>query len=278
MLQPQTPGLAEMIRESRILGEYLRFSGDMMVSRNARKVSEDWRPVLLIPGFLASDATLYPLGTRLRSVGHRVFYAGIWINADCPAKTLDRIQKRVHEVAAQTGRKVALIGHSLGGVYARETARREPELIERAFLLGSPVRHAGNPTTYLRPLIAAMRMMHARCVAGIATPCPECGMDLPHDPPPVPETIIYTRSDGVVPWQSCIEQGPRIELVEVDSSHCGIPLSLKTWETISERLSSRLPRDSQQAPRQYAKPQRFARGRNLHLRPIPKRIGTAGAH
>lgn len=275
MLQPQKPGLVEMMSESRILGEYLRFRGDTMLSRLSRKVSDQWRPVLLIPGFLASDATLYPLGARLRSLGHRVFYAGIWINADCPAKTLDRIGKRVHEVTSQTGRKLALIGHSLGGIYAREAARRDPELIERAFLLGSPVKHAGSPAPYLRPLIAAMRMMHARCLEGIATPCPECGVDLPHDPPPVPETVIYTRSDGVVPWQSCIEHGPKVELVEVDSSHCGIPLHLKTWDTICERLSAQLPPDSEQAPRRYAKPQR-ARTRERRLRPVAK-SASAGA-
>ena len=81
-------------------------------------------------------------GARLRSQGHQVFYAGIWMNADCPAKTLERLRKRIHEVSIQTGRKVAVIGHSLGGIYARELARMEPDLVEQVFLLGSPVKHA----------------------------------------------------------------------------------------------------------------------------------------
>ncbi len=243
MLEFPKLGFSEILGEARIFGEYLRFRSDSVitVSNDKRSVNPNWRPVLLIPGFLAGDASLYPLGARLRSLGHRVFYAGIWMNADCPAKTLERLRKRIHEISLQTGRKVAVIGHSLGGVYARELARMEPELIERVFLLGSPVKHAlGNTSPYLRPLVAAMRFMHGQCMEDMAAECKSCGFDLPQTAPDVPETCIYTRSDGIVEWHSCIDEGPQVECVEVDSSHCGIPLNLKTWQEISARLSGTL--------------------------------------
>ena len=159
-------GFPEILGEARIFGEYLRFHGDSIVNGDPKSYL-NWRPVLLIPGFMAADASLYPLGARLRSQGHRVFYAGIWMNADCPAKTLERLRKRIREVSLQTGRKVAIIGHSLGGIYARELARMEPNLVEQVFLLGSPVKHAlGNTTPYMRPLVAAMRFMHGRVHGG----------------------------------------------------------------------------------------------------------------
>ncbi len=237
MLQFPKLGFSEILGEVRFFGEYLRFQGDA-VSDGARSPAENWRPVLLIPGFMAGDASLYPLGARLRSQGHRVFYAGIWMNADCPAKTLERLRKRIHEISLQTGRKVAVIGHSLGGIYARELARLEPDLIERVFLLGSPVKHAlGNTTPYLRPLVAVMRFMHGRCMEDASAPCKTCGLDLPDRAPDVPETCIYTKTDGIVEWHSCIDEGPNVECVEVDSSHCGIPLNLKTWQEISSRLA-----------------------------------------
>jgi triacylglycerol lipase len=236
MLQFPKLGFSEILGEVRFFGEYLRFQGDA-VSDGTRSPAENWRPVLLIPGFMAGDASLYPLGARLRSQGHRVFYAGIWMNADCPAKTLERLRKRIHEISLQTGRKVAVIGHSLGGIYARELARLEPDLIERVFLLGSPVKHGlGNTTPYLRPLVAAMRFMHGRCMENSAL-CKTCGLDLPDIAPEVPETCIFTKTDGIVEWHSCIDEGPNVECVEVDSSHCGIPLNLKTWQEISSRLS-----------------------------------------
>jgi triacylglycerol lipase len=242
MLDFPKMGFAEILGETRLLGEYLRFRGDSLArdssTSDARNANSHWRPVLLIPGFMASDASLYPLGARLRSQGHRVFYAGIWMNADCPAKTLERLSKRIREISFQTGRKVAIIGHSLGGIYARELARREPELVEQIFLLGSPVKHAlGNTTPFLRPLVAAMRFMHRGCMDGVSEACKTCGLDLPQSAPDVPETCIYTKTDGIVEWHSCIEEGPRVECVEVDSSHCGIPLNFKTWDAISKRLS-----------------------------------------
>jgi len=237
MLEIPKLGFSEILGEARIFGEYLRFRGDAIADRTL-KVTSNWRPILLIPGFMAGDASLYPLGARLRSQGHRVFYAGIWMNADCPAKTLDRLRQRIHEVSLQTGRKVAIIGHSLGGIYARELARMEPKLVEQVFLLGSPVKHAlGNTTPYLRPFVAAMRLMHGQCMENVTEECSTCGLDLPERAPDVPETCIYTKSDGIVEWHSCIDEGPNVECIEVESSHCGLPLNLKTWNEISARLS-----------------------------------------
>ena len=245
MLEFPKLGFTEILGEARVLGEYLRFRGDTMrstpiaIDRERRNTSENWRPVLLIPGFMAGDASLYPLGGRLRSEGHKVFYTGIWMNADCPSKTLKRLQDRLHQISLQTGRKVIVIGHSLGGIYARELARREPDLIERAFLLGSPIKHAlGNTTPYLRPFVAAMRYMHGRCMENVSAPCDSCGLDLPEEAPEVPETCIYTKSDGIVEWHSCIDSGPQVECIEVDSSHIGIPLNPRAWEAIRSRLTS----------------------------------------
>ena len=114
----------------------------------------------------------------------------------------------------------------------------EPNLVEQVFLLGSPVKHAlGNTTPYMRPLVAAMRFMHGRCMEDVSEPCKTCGLDLPESAPDVRETCIYSKTDGIVEWRSCIEEGPKVECVEVDSSHCGIPLNLKTWQEISARLS-----------------------------------------
>jgi len=281
MLEFPKIGFSEILGEARLFGEYLRFRGDSMVDE-VPKSETNWRPVLLIPGFMAADASLYPLGARLRSQGHRVFYAGIWMNADCPAKTLERLRKRVHGVSLQTGRKVAIIGHSLGGIYARELARMEPNLVEQVFLLGSPVKHAlGNTTPYLRPLVAAMRFMHGRCIEDVSEACKTCGFDLPEAAPDVPETCIYTKTDGIVEWHSCVDEGPKVESVEVDSSHCGIPLNLKTWQAISARLSSPVQeahplRAGETANRSHALPPRTPhRTRPSHLKLVSSKGNAA---
>ena len=264
---PQTRFFVEILGEARFLGEYLRFRGDKALDREQTS-NPDWRPVLLIPGFMAGDASLYPLGSRLRAQRHRVFYAGIWMNADCPAKTLERLRKRIHEVSLQSGRKIAIIGHSLGGIYARELARMEPGLVEQVFLLGSPVKHAlGNTTPYLRPLVAAMRFMHAHCMEDVSAPCKTCGLDLPETAPEVPETCIYTKSDGIVEWHSCIDEGPQVECVEIDSSHCGIPLNPSACRRSARASAARCRRRTRSIPLQP---------RHAHARWRPARLIERG--
>jgi len=217
-------------------------------SRRQDAVRDNWRPVLMIPGFLAGDATLYPLGGRLREIGHHIFYSGIWINADCPERTVDRVVGKIGSIAARTGRKVALIGHSLGGVYAREAARRVPGIVERAFLLGSPVRGGTkNSNPLLAPLIGALRLAHKDCIGHLAV-----DGQLPLDPPPVAETVIYTRTDGVVSWECCLECGDNVEIFEVDSSHCGLPLHPRTLEIIASQLSRAPDGDADEAAAKHA--------------------------
>ncbi len=86
----------------------------------------DVSKVLLIPGFMAGDASLYPLAMALRGMGHRVFFAGIWVNVDCPRETIGRLSRVLEGAFRSDHRKVVVVGHSLGGIYARELARRFP--------------------------------------------------------------------------------------------------------------------------------------------------------
>src|ERR1700752_431710 len=98
------------------------------------------RAVLHILGFLSGDYSLIPLADRLEGLGYRIFFSGIWYNVDCPVHALPRLEKVLREANYRTHAKVALIGHSLGGIYARDLACRFPHLVERAILLGSPVK------------------------------------------------------------------------------------------------------------------------------------------
>jgi hypothetical protein len=78
------------------------------------------RAVMLIPGFLAGDLSLGPLAGRLRELGCRVFFSGLWCNVDCPIHTMSHLEKVLRKANHKTSRKVSIIGHSLGGIYARD--------------------------------------------------------------------------------------------------------------------------------------------------------------
>jgi pimeloyl-ACP methyl ester carboxylesterase len=148
---------------------------------------------------------------------------------------MPRLEKVLRKANHKTGARVLIIGHSLGGLYARELARLFPDLVERVILLGSPVK---NPldglNSFLKPIF---EFWHRRCADSL-TVSPDLGeSELSVDPPLVPETLIYSQTDGVVQWQSCIETGANVEAIEVASSHCGLPYSPRVFEIIVDRLA-----------------------------------------
>jgi len=192
--------------------------------------------VLLIPGFLAGDLSLYPLADRLHSEGHNVFFAGIWSNITCSRRQIERLGSVLQETAREANDKVIVVGHSLGGIYARALARRFSELVAHTFILGSPIKAPlENSNPFVKMLFIATRRRHSdgtTCLSQLST---LCGVHLP-DPPKVPATLIYSKRDNVVHWPACIESAPHIETVEVHSTHCGIPYNFDTLKIISDRI------------------------------------------
>ena len=200
--------------------------------------------VLLIPGFWTGDQSLYPLAWRLRAAGYRVFFAGIWLNNGCPRATVESLSAALQALYKSDHEPLVIIGHSLGGIYARELARRHPNMIERIVLMGSAIR---NPLASTNPFVLAWyvvsRPAHhdgGGCVNSLADLCGTHYLE----PPGVPETIIYSRRDEVVAWTSCLESGPNVESFEVNSSHCLIPFNPEALQIILKRLE----RDSVSAP------------------------------
>jgi triacylglycerol lipase len=192
--------------------------------------------IMLIPGFMAGDASLYPLAMGLRGMGHRVFFAGLWINVDCPRQMIDRLSRALESAFHTDGRKVVLVGHSLGGIYARELARRFPELTERTILLGSAIREPldhSNP--FVRMWFMATRRIHQEGGSCLDHLSSLCGAHQPEPAPKIAQTIVYSRNDAVVDWRSCIESGPNIEAIEVRAGHNSMPFSPEVFAIVAER-------------------------------------------
>jgi len=191
---------------------------------------------LMIPGFMAGDPSLYALATGLRGIGHRVWFAGIWVNIDCPRETMRRVSRALETAFDSDGRKVVVLGHSLGGIYARELAHRYPEMIERTILLGSAIREPlDHSNAFVRMWFMTTRRSHrddGTCLDHIES---LCGAHRPWLAPEVAETIVYSRNDMVVDWRSCIEFGPNIEAIEVSAGHNGMPFSPEVFAIVAER-------------------------------------------
>ena len=228
----------DLLQEFRVVREVAQFAQRAWTWPIAQRADRA-RSILLIPGFLAADATLYPFANWLRARGHQVYFSGILANVDCPRRAVDRVGRILNELGAKTEGKMVVIGHSLGGIYARELGRRFPELIDQVILLGSPIhephRHSNPYVKMLATLTQRINGAKCNCAGDLAS---LCGVNSEIPPPGVRETLIYSKSDGVVDWEGCIESGPQVEAIEVQSTHCGIPYNLDTLRIIRERIEN----------------------------------------
>jgi hypothetical protein len=195
------------------------------------------------------DLWLIPLASFCNWLGHRARFVGIMANAGCPSLMLERLEAKLGQIFRENGAPVVVIGHSLGGLYARELAHRHPEQVERVITLGAPVSHPLNSCnttlTMLADCIAAISSRWKECLTGSCS----CGAALVmHRMPPVPVTAIYSRTDGIVDWKGCIGQSESATLdhVEVMGSHLGMALSPDVFRIIAQRLA--WPREEPRTP------------------------------
>lgn len=239
-LKPKRPSLFEALGEFRVPLEASIYWIGALAHPWPRVGSRDAKVVMLIPGFMAGDVTLAPLANFCRWLGHRAVYAGILSNSECPRETMRKLAARLELVYEKFGQPVVIIGQSLGGVYARELARERPEMVERVISLGSPIRmprrHANIAVQYVAKSVAALRGKADGC---LSEDC-KCGVILSDDSPAdVPTTHIYSRTDGVVHWESCIDLSgtPTVENVEVMGSHVGMGLNADVYRIVADRLA-----------------------------------------
>jgi pimeloyl-ACP methyl ester carboxylesterase len=189
----------------------------------------DGHPVLVLPGLMASDFSTRALRGFLRAHGYQAHGWKLGRNLGPTPERAAGMVARLEELHTRHGRRVTLIGWSLGGIYARELARRFPSLVRQVITLASPFRDvdATNVPRFLRAVATRRPLRDQEAMrAQLSTPLP------------VPSTAIYSRSDAVVAWQSCQEdEGPLSENIEVASSHLGIGHHPVVLLTIADRLA-----------------------------------------
>ncbi len=190
----------------------------------------DGHPVLVLPGFGASDFSTRPLRHFLRRQNFTPYAWELGRNFG-GVQFLDTIIERAKEISFQHGRKISLVGWSLGGIYAREVARRHPEIVRQVITMGSPFQHvgSGNNIKWLYEKVSKDKLskIDSQLIADMKTS------------PPVPTTAIYTKGDGVVSWKCCMElkEDYQTQNVEVSGSHCGLGHNPVALFCIADRLA-----------------------------------------
>ena len=221
------PGLALLALELRAPFEF----GAVLPAWPAlqRAPAGDGHTVLVFPGLSAGDATTAPLRGYLASRGYQTLGWGQGFNFGPRARVLQAARRHVKQACESSGRKVSLIGWSLGGVYARELAKELPDRVRTVITLGSPF--AGPPKS-----TNAWRVYE--WASGRKIERERGRFDLPAAPPQ-PTTSIFSRSDGIVAWQGSIQQPDhaQTENIEVLASHVGLGVNPSAWWAVADRLA-----------------------------------------
>jgi pimeloyl-ACP methyl ester carboxylesterase len=244
MASPSASAPAPALRgEFRYGFELARLLADPRFHRPTKRLSDS--AVLLVPGFMAGDGSLSVLATWLRRNGARTGRAGILLNSDCAERSVARLEARLRRLADESGSRVVLIGQSRGGELGRVVAVRNPDLVSTLVMLGSPVL---DPLDVGPAVLGAVRsvarlgdmgvprMFSHECADGPC--CATFRRDLAAPlPPGVRAVSVYSRSDGIVAWQSCLD--PCAEHVEVDSSHTGMSVNANVYRVLGDVLDGR---------------------------------------
>jgi pimeloyl-ACP methyl ester carboxylesterase len=192
----------------------------------------DGHPVLVLPGLVTSDASTKPLRGFLESHGYAVSGWGLGRNYGLRDGVQDSMLDLMRKMVDDHGRKLSIVGWSLGGVYARQLAKMLPDHVRSVITLGSPFAAGPKATNAWRvyELASGQRADDASATA-------QFGGTLA-DPPPVPTTAIFSRTDGICAWQGCMETPSAFaENIEVFGSHCGLGHHPAAVYAVADRLA-----------------------------------------
>ncbi|MBF0224399.1 MAG: alpha/beta hydrolase [Desulfobacterales bacterium] len=187
-------------------------------------------PVMVIPGFTAGDWATLPMRKYLTNRGYSAHGWGLGINLGYSEELDQKLSLRLIELYKRYGKKINLIGWSLGGTYARELARWSPDLVRCVMTIGSPFAMTPKATNVwqLYEYLSGEKI-------------DEMDKELfrrMQSPPPVPTTSIFSSGDGVVPPECSLEcSAAHTENIHVYGSHCGLPHNPFVLWVIADRLA-----------------------------------------
>jgi triacylglycerol lipase len=204
----------------------------------------DGSAVIIIPGFLASDIYLVEMFAWLKRLGYQPYFSGIGLNADCPNLLIrSRLNDTIERAWKETGKRIHLLGHSLGGLLARAAAAEHSKQVASVITLGSPFRGTVLHPRVQQEVERVRRRILAQhgeavlpnCYTGRCT-CSFLSSLKRNMPTGIAETAIYSPADGMVDWKYCVTGDDRDDF-SVTGTHIGLAFNPAAYRIIAERLA-----------------------------------------
>lgn len=202
------PSLSLLLGEARVLGDWAR--GARENGRIARSHDGAGHKVVILPGFMVAETRMELFRHTLNRAGFRAYHWGLGRNLGVTADMIDRLDARLDEIDEEADGPATLVGWSLGGLIAREYAKRAPDRVARVITMGSPF--SGSPRAN-----NAWRLYEWVAKHPVDSPPVEARLA---EKPPVPTYALWSRRDGIVaPASARGLPGEVDHSVEVDCSH-----------------------------------------------------------
>ena len=208
----------------------------------------DGSAVVVIPGFLLTDLYLTEFRSWFARIGYKAYSSGIGMNAECPNLLIKyKLEATIQKAYKETGRKVHLVGHSLGGVIARAAASQMPDRVASVTTLAAPFRGVAVHQSIFRAAELVRGQILQRHGEGVLPACytAACTCNFLESlvvklPKSVVETAIYTKSDGIVDWRVCRTGNPDVDF-EVSATHIGLVFNPIVYDVVAHRLARKRP-------------------------------------
>jgi pimeloyl-ACP methyl ester carboxylesterase len=224
-------GAVSMPSWGRFTAEYLALFRDFRQFRAENRkgvfARGDGHPVIVLPGFLCCDPMTSHFRRLLEGLGYPAAGWGAGINLGPTAASLSAVEALLQQITDRYGERASLVGQSLGGVFARSLASHHPTRIRRVITVCSPFRlPTATRLELIYRLLSPLHRGQDAVLRGLAAQ------------PPVPITAIYTVTDGVVAWTSCVDEpGPGRENVAIAGAHTTMLENPEAVRVITDRLA-----------------------------------------
>ena len=189
-------------------------------------------PVMVLPGLGTTDITTFPLRKFLDGLGYKTYGWEMGLNVGYKSEYEDKLLVHLRKIYLEHKMPVKLVGWSMGGIYAREIAKMEHHAVSQVVTMGSPFSGGKSQKTNVNTLY---RLLNGQSIRNTH----DSRANYLAEPPPVPCTAIYSKTDGVVSWQYCMEYADHdhLESIEVKGSHLGLGFNSMVWVILADRLA-----------------------------------------